>query len=249
MLLVSVGLWLAAFFINRSYPSPNKMLPELLLEPIQTDTTQEPFEFDYRGETYEVKPMAEYEMWGLIVSMNDINALTNYYHDKNTVNLQDICVVWGENISSGMYERMKFTSGEWTCYPKRKGTDAIDDFNGSHLGNNHLLASNEQVLKTIRSLNLGDQVHVKGQLVGYAKKGAPAGSFRNSSLSRDDTDCEVVFVNQIEILQKAHAEWQRVRMYSVYGIAGSIFLEIFFFFFVGDKKIFFRKSESKKNNE
>lgn len=102
----------------KELPKTSKVNNDLLKDPIQTETLRTDFSFNYRNKNYNVKPVADYELWGLVVSKNNINAWYNYYHDKNSVNLKDICIVWGKNIANEVYldSGINFKSGEWTCY-------------------------------------------------------------------------------------------------------------------------------------
>jgi hypothetical protein len=207
-------LFAVAWFRVQELPLPAEIDPALLREPVQEDVLGNDFEFEYKGKDYHVIPQADYELWGLVVSQNDINAWFNYYHDKNSVNLKDVCVVWGENIRNGAYRdrKVSYKSGEWTCYYYIKGR-LENPFYGNKLSNNHLLSDSEEIRGVIRQLNVGDQIRLSGWLVDYAEKGT--NWYRSTSLSRDDTNstsrsggaCEVMFVKEIELLGQSNLYW------------------------------------------
>lgn len=209
---------LISWFLVKDLPEKAEINPIIYNEPIQSDATnRKEFSFAYRGKDYNVKPQADYELWGLVVSVNNINTWYNYYHDENTVNLKDVCVVWGENARNGSYrdKKIKFSSGEWTCYYEWFGR-MQNEFYPFKLSNNHLLSDSEAVRSVIRNVNIGDQIHLKGSLVDYAEAGTSW--YRKTSLSRDDTNsssrsggaCEVFFVDNINILQRNHLFWNYV---------------------------------------
>lgn len=213
--LVYIILFCISWYMVKTLPPVEDIVPQMFYEPIQQeDTTKEKFEFEYRNRNYSVRPIADYELWGLVVTQNDIGIWYNYYHDNDSVNLRDVCVVWGENVKDGAYSQknLKFQSGEYTCYIKRKGI-IEKPFFGNKLSNNHLLSDNEQVRKIVRNINIGDQIHVKGTLVDYAEVGKTA--YRKTSISRDDINetsrsggaCEVFFIDEIEVLKQHQLYW------------------------------------------
>jgi len=215
------------------------MVPEMMNEPIQaTSTVLTDFDFDYRGTDYNVRPFVDYELWGLVVTMNNIKTWYNVYHDKDSVNLKDVCVIWGENLSSNAYRDVHYRSGEWTCYTRwYKKLDG--PFLGTKLSNNHLLSDNKKVRDIIKKVKIGDQIHLRGTLVGYAKKGEK--NYRNSSLTRTDTGngaCETFFVEKAEILKKGLATWYSLQKWSKNILVLLVFLQLIIFL----KKI---KKESK----
>jgi hypothetical protein len=226
-----------SFFKLKIFPDQNEIHPDLFNDPIQIDSAQkEPFVFNYANEEYRVKPIASYELWGLVVSHNDIKKWYNMYHDENSVNIKDLCVVWGENISSGIYRKMKFKNGEFTCYGDwgESSREEVKKFRNNSLSNNHLIASKENVRKIIRDIKIGDQIHLKGMLSSYGKTETPEKYYRSSSLRRDDTGsgaCETVFVEEIEILKKGMDFWYQVRDLSLYGFCILILLKFVLFIY------------------
>ncbi|HBI97081.1 MAG: hypothetical protein US83_C0009G0020 [Candidatus Falkowbacteria bacterium GW2011_GWC2_38_22] len=229
---------LTAWFQTKDLPEKTEINSAVYNEPIQSDaTSRKDFSFAYRGKDYEVKPLADYELWGLVVSVNNINAWYNFYHDENTVNLKDVCVVWGENARNGSYadKAIKFSSGEWTCYYEWFGR-MQNEFYPNKLSNNHLLSDSEAVRSLIRRANIGDQIHLQGALVDYAEDGTDW--YRKTSLSRDDVNsnsrsggaCEVFFVDDMDFLQRFHPFWNYVWQWK---------WRIFFFVFVINALWFF----------
>jgi hypothetical protein len=140
--IVLVVFYVASFFMIRKLPEKAELDSRLFKEPVQIETVREDFRFQYRGTDYKVIPQADYELWGLVVSVNDINKWYNYYHDENTVNLKDVCMVWGDNIRNEVYrdKEIKFSSGEWTCYYQWSGR-LQKQFYPNKLSNNHLLTA------------------------------------------------------------------------------------------------------------
>lgn len=182
---------------------PEEIEPALRSEPTQTATARAPFEFSYRGRACRVRPVAEYELWGLVVSHNDIHSVADIYHGRSSVDTKDLCVVWGGNLSRDDYRRVEFDSGPFTCYFEfEQGVR----FEMSEASNNHLITDREDVRRCIASVRVGDQIHLRGQLVDYQMDDWED-FWRQTSTIRYDTGCEVVYVETIEVLRRGTPVW------------------------------------------
>lgn len=193
-------------------PLGNNVVSSLQREPVQDNTARRPFSFEYMGTAYDVQPVASYDLRGLIVTHNDINAFWDIYHDESSVDTRDICVVWGENVIRNDIRRAKFWSTSWTCWFEYPPGVRL---NGHQLSNNHLITDDVSLRKRISRLRVGDQVRVQGMLVNYRPVGEQY--WRQSSLVRTDSGanaCEVVFVEQLDVLQPGNAGW-----YSLYTVS------------------------------
>ena len=193
-------------------PRSSEILSELREDPVQTNISLPSFRFDYRGATYIVQPVAEYSLRGLVVTHNNTTGIGDMYHDKNSVDLKDACVIWGENTLHELYKKVSFWSEPWTCFYQAKDDDTFEEFRGDQLSNNHLLAATPEVADRIRSIHIGDQIAFDGYLVNYYPVGFPE-NIRKTSLVRTDTGngaCEVVFVKNIAILKRGNPIWNRL---------------------------------------
>jgi len=214
-----------SYWATKQLPFVEEVVDEMLNEPIQSATRTRPFEFDYRGETYLVEPVADYELWGVVVTHNDITGMTDITHTEDSVDIKDICVVWGPNVQSNDYREVSYSSGDFTCFFSYK---RAMQFYHNKLSNNHLLSDNEQVRQVIRDVNIGDQVHLKGMLVNYAWASRPNWK-RNSSTTRNDAGrraCEVVFVDEFEILKATNSTSNTLFIISAWMLLLSIILKI-----------------------
>jgi hypothetical protein len=203
LLLLSLGLLLGGWYLKDRLPLPGDIREELHNDPIQTPTSAKPFDFTYRGKTYMVTPVADYELWGLVVTHNDITGITDITHDANSVDLKDLCVVWGSNLNNGDYREVKYSSGDFTCYWSYRRPM---NFRFDEIANNHLLSDSAAVRARIRHAEIGDQIHFKGMLVNYSPTANPQW-VRKTSTTRKDTGnhaCEVVFVEDFDILHTAN---------------------------------------------
>ncbi len=198
LLLVVLGSWRR----GRLDP-PAAMMAELLQPPQQTATARSPFEFEYRGRACRVRPVASYELWGLVVTHNDIESVADIYHDRSSVDTKDVCVIWGDNLRREDYQRVKFWSGPYTCY-FRIPDGARFALDGA--GNNHLITDRPEIREAIAGVRIGDQIHLRGLLVDYQMDDWET-FWRQTSQARNDSDCEVVFVESLEVLRRGTPGW------------------------------------------
>ena len=204
--LALVALFLLAWKNRGGLPGPAEIDPALLQEPLQQATEREPFEFAYNGRAVRVRPVAEYELWGLVVSHNNIRSIADIYHDSSSVDTKDLCVVWGSNLQSGELGKVEFDSGPWTCYYRYP---AGVRFVGSEMSNNHLLTDQDALRADLANIRIGDQIHVKGALVDYQVDDW-RDFWRRSSRVRNDGGngaCEVLYFEEVEVLVAGTPFW------------------------------------------
>jgi hypothetical protein len=230
ILIISIVVFVVAFLQKDRLPDKSDIVQELYQEPIQTPTEAVPLTVHQKGVTYTITPLYDYEFYGLVVSYHHSSAFDDYYHREwgDFINTKDICVIWGDNIETEIYKKLKFSSGSWTCYVKfssQTAQEASRKFNHACLSNNHLLAANKEVSRAIKSVERGDQVAFKGFLVNYDKDNIK--SFRTTSTTRKDYGCEVVYVTEATILKKANMLWRYLFQLTKYiMIIAGIFLII-----------------------
>jgi len=209
----------ASMLMKGRLPDPASILPDLLDEPVQTETgLPAPFDVTRKNITYTVTPLFDYELWGLIVSYHHAASFLDISHEmwKDYINVKDICVLWGKNVETGVYKRMKFRNRDFTCYYYYPDQETGRRFTENALSNNHLLPADPLVARAVMSARKGDQVHLEGWLVSYGIKDNPYR--RMSSTSRSDRGngaCETIYVTRFEILKKANPEWHALAKISI----------------------------------
>ncbi len=209
LLLLAIGLTGLAAVKRGAFVRHTAILPPLFQDPIQTPTTRPPFVFPYQGETYLVHPVAEYELWGLVVSHNNIHSVTDIYHDRASVDTKDLCVIWGPNLTRDDFQQVAYWSEPWSCV---LAVPAHLLFFPAHLSNNHLITADQRLRDRIDAVRIGDQIHLKGLLVNYSARRMPL-AWRMSSTTRHDRGngaCEVVFVEALDILQPGTPGWYAI---------------------------------------
>jgi hypothetical protein len=219
-------VFVASYFMRNRLPDKGLVLEPLLQNPIQTkDHLPEPFEVTRKNFTYTVTPLFSYELWGMIVSYHHSASFVDLSHKQwnDYLNTKDICVIWGTNVETGVYERMSFRNRDFTCFYRYPDRETGELFTENCLSNNHLLPADSFIADAILKARKGDQVHFKGWLVSYGVKGAPYA--RGSSTVRNDRGngaCEVVYVTEFEVLREANAAWRALHKLSLMLVALSL---------------------------
>jgi hypothetical protein len=182
------------------------------------------------GDRFTVQPVANYELWGLVVTHNDIHSVGDIYHDADSVDTKDLCVIWGNNLKNNDFQEIEYWSNSYFCRYQYPGDVT---FNGYQLSNNHLITDKQIIRDYIRNIQIGDQVHLKGMLVNYQSDSNPK-FWRKSSLTRNDSAngaCEVIFVEAIEVLKKGTPFWYGLYNFGWIIVPLIILLKIVGFFF------------------
>ena len=205
LLLAAIALTAISWYFKGQLPPPAEIELDLLQTPIQETTRAEPFSFDYKGKECRVEPVTSWEQWGLVVSHNNIESIADIYHDSTSVDTKDLCVIWGANLEDADYRQVDFKSGPWTCYFKYPGGVR---FHHNALGNNHLITDDPRVRRALEDVRVGDQVRLSGLLVNYQMDDWQD-FWRRTSTSRDDNGCEVVFLQEIDVLRRGTPGWYR----------------------------------------
>jgi hypothetical protein len=230
-LYAGFALYLSGTYFVSRFDDKLEISPSVRRDPIQTPIREDVFPFEYRGHHYEIQPVADYEISGLVVTHNEISSITDAYHTSDSVDFRDICLVWGANVGSGIFRRYKFFSMPWSCHyqPLDRNAELVED----QVSNNHLLAADESVRKTIVSMHIGDQVQLKGKLINYWQKEHPEYK-RRTSLVREDTGngaCEVLWVESAKILRAGGTNWHLLQSVGKWLLFAAVGLGAFLFLF------------------
>jgi len=214
LFLLSTLTMTASYFYKDKIPGPDYYDLEQLDSPRQTPAKDPAFTTQVNGQEYTVTPRFNYELDGVIVSYHNADAFGDIWHHnrwKDFINLRDLCVIWGENVATGVYRSMKFSNDSWTCWAYWPDQATGSQFTMNALSNNHLLTDDDAVKSALMSAEPGDHIRLKGVLSEYANKAA--GFQRGTSTIREDTGngaCETVYLDGFEIIKKANRKSRRL---------------------------------------
>lgn len=216
----SLILFVCALWRGNQIPERETWQPALLTEPQQTPTERLPFSTSAGGVTYQITPLYEYELYGMVVSRHRADTWWDYLHAEwnDHLNITDLCVIWGDNGRNDAYKEFSFYSQQFTCNYSTNSQEAYTQFNQSALSNNHLLSDKESLVRLLRQVQVGDQVHLRGVLAEYAHQHEGQNFKRGSSVTRNDTGngaCETIYLDSLEIIQKGGGGWRALKWLAV----------------------------------
>jgi hypothetical protein len=207
ILLLCIAVWR-----SDALPPQTEITHDLMREPIQVKLEEGTFTVTKNDIDYTIQPLYNYDLVGLVVSKHNADTWWDYIHRETNdhINITDLCVIWGNNIRSGSYLDMTFSSGQFTCYPSTSSAEAYAKYDPTALSNNHLLTDNSDLAKRMRSVRIGDQIHLRGKLAIYSHNQGFAYK-RGTSTTRTDTGngaCETIFVDDFQIIKGNSKTWR-----------------------------------------
>lgn len=226
LFIVFLLLLAFSYFLKDDYRKVKNIQPEVLPAPLQDVVdNNEPIKFSQDGFAYNLTPVAKYQIQGLVVHQMDYRFFS--INNSDSVFPVDLCLTWGDNLINKSYQekQLSFSQDSRFCFYKWRGETAI---NPDLISNNHLIASDAKILSVINKIKAGDQVLISGYLVDVqANKAGKVSDYDpdsfnlKSSLTRTDTGagaCEIIYVNDIKIVQAAHPVWSFLFNFSFYAL-------------------------------
>lgn len=221
--LVFLLLFLVSSFLGEGLPAASDIDPRIFAPPVQERVQMAPFTVRSEDVDYTITPLYSYDLHGLVVSCHDSDGLFDYYHKLwgDTLNVKDLCVLWGSNVQTDIYTKLNYSSGSYTCYVSTPDSDIWRRFDTSELSNNHLLTDDPAIAAALRDTAVGDQVRIRGYLSQYSHG---QGFERGTSISRTDTGngaCETIFITGYDVLSRYGGPWRAIRSASLLGFAAT----------------------------
>ena len=207
LFVVSFSAAAILYLLKDELPPASYYDLENLGEPLQEPTREEAFLTQVSGEKYLITPKFDYQLDGVVVSYNNSGDFSDYFHRywNDYLNLRDLCVIWGDNVETGVYLDMDFHNDSWTCWIRWPSREVGEIFNKEQISNNHLLIDNPAIEKKLMHAEPGDHIRFKGVLAEY--RNPRTGFHRGTSITRTDTGngaCETIYVTDFEIVRKAN---------------------------------------------
>jgi hypothetical protein len=233
-----LAVFIVTFFTRNSYRGVSEIKPEILLEPIQAESSEkEVISFEKDDYQYELAPLYDYEINGLVVHRMDYTWFSLYKMDS--IFPLDLCIMWGGDVKSGVYKNknLKFSQDSRFCRYSWRGNLK---FNANEVSNNHILVKDKALENRLKSINAGDQIKIKGKLVnvsgqniGSPGKYDPENFKMKSSVRRNDTEagaCEIIYLEDFEILKKGNPVSSSFFKISYWGLLTIVFWNVINFF-------------------
>ncbi len=224
MFVIAVVVLGMSFFQKDKLPGPEFFSDAVLSDPLQTPTDKAPFQTQINNQVYTITPLFDYHLSGVVVTDYESGSLGDIYHHrqwKDFLNVKDLCVVFGKNVQSDVFRKLRYRSGPWTCFFQIPDRQTGKQFRSDQLSNNHILTDNIDLHRLVMRAAPGDEVRISGMLANYQNQAT--GFERETSISRTDTGngaCETIFVTDFSITKKANHLWRM--MYRVAGWAASL---------------------------
>ncbi|MHC4841143.1 MAG: hypothetical protein ACYTDT_09345 [Planctomycetota bacterium] len=212
--LACIGLIVAGAVFGGELPDASDIHPDVRQQPIQGGYSGPGIVLDHDGHTYNVEPVATYDVTSLIVSENDLD---QKWIDEYGLS-QDLGMIWGENTIDERFQNYEFSSGSYVLYAS---VPHGVPFSKTEIGNVHVLPANADAVKALDAIEKGAQVRLQGKLINYTR--ADLIGTRKSSLTRDDTGmgaCEVMLVENVEILSNPNAKYESMIWFGSWGLLG-----------------------------
>jgi len=211
-------------FLHRNDFQPDLQLEaELENPPLQKIISKAPFTVAVNSVNYQIQPLYDYTLYGLVVSYAHHDGDTMLHKLWNDhLNTADVCVVWSNTAFDLDLNDYSFWNGQFTCNIKTSDSAAWARFNTHQLSNNHLLSDDPVLRSKIEGISVGDQIYIKGWLAEY---GGDGGGKRGTSITREDTGngaCETIFVHEFDILRASSNPWRKLMYLSLILFLGTI---------------------------
>ena len=245
LLLVLLVVCGVTYFQRNNYKSVDEIAPETLSEPLQRQLyTPDHIVFVRDGYKFDVTPLYDYKLSGLLVSKMGYRFFSIYKYDS--IFPFDVCVIWGSNVKRKVYKKktIKFSQDCRWCNVSWNEPDV--DFDFTEISNNHLLINNREIEGKIKSLVQGDQIQILGRLVNVKAfkvntkdTSSPEEISWRTSTTRTDSGagaCEIIYVDKIKILKKANVIPSLVYQISFYCLIALVAINVLRFLW----QLFFR---------
>lgn len=219
LIAISFVFLLISFYKKNDLSPQIPILPDISVEPEQSRTRAKKFKVSVNDVDYEIKPLYDYELNGLVVSykLHDGNMrLHKAWNDH--LNVADYCVVWGDTAKAQTLPKINFWNGQFTCNFSTRNREAWSNFDETQISNNHLISDDTLIRDQLSDVRIGDQIRIQGRLAEYTNLNTKGK--RGTSITRDDKGngaCETIFVESVQVLSSYSSIWRKL-MYASLGV-------------------------------
>lgn len=187
---------------------------DILPEPVQRNIEKESFTISKYGMNITLTKLASYDIVGKVEAIKDFssNFLANFFsfssdNFTNYISPRDLALSWGEvsldkNSNSIVADQYYFNEERRVLFSynyeltSKYGREYVE----THVSNNHIIALDDGIRKQLMKIKQSDVVRIIGYLVDV--KCDNGWSWGPSSMSREDTGCEIIYAEDIVIMRK-----------------------------------------------
>lgn len=166
----------------------------VLNNPVQIlNNDLEAYSVELGSKKMDIKNVADFTIWGIITSISGQSLV-----DQN--NVVNICIMWGENLLLHQYGSYQSWHKNGICNLKLP-KEYSQLFEVRKFSNNHILLPTTSLINKAKSLNVGDQIKISGDLVNVREHDTK--TWLNTSIIREDVGdgaCEIILAKEIEVL-------------------------------------------------
>ena len=181
------------FLVWKFFSSESKADWDGQLSPSEPVQASDNFPLPWTKDKYTFTPMANYHIKAVVLSKHHYWAIDS----GDELAPYDLALGWGPMSDAKVINQLKITQdGRWYNYYWKNPPPIAPGEIAHHSANTHIIASDRDILKEVKSIKRFDVVDLEGYLVNISRED---GWHWQSSLSRDDTGCEVFWVNKIEV--------------------------------------------------
>ncbi|MCP3683981.1 MAG: hypothetical protein GY861_14970 [bacterium] len=157
----------------------------------------EPFVQEVDGKSFEIIPVASYEVTALVAGRRN-------YNDDLSISPMDLALIWGDLATRNYEDYVKISqpNRKWSFRISSSASSKID-LVSEHGANTHIIPANEKVLEGLKTINKNQMVYLKGYLSNV--KGP--NRFWSTSLTREDKysgSCEILYVEKLIIADEIY---------------------------------------------
>ncbi|MFH1690987.1 MAG: hypothetical protein ABIC68_00235 [Candidatus Omnitrophota bacterium] len=232
---VLFGLFIATSFFADNYKTVDHIAPKALKDPLQTEPkNKNMIRFTKNDYKFEIKPLYDYEINGLVVSKFDYDSWLVSIRKTDKIFVTDLCIIWGSNLKKKIYKNPfgRFSQDMRFCNYQCHG----GEFNACEFSNNHLIVKDKKMRNKIKKIRIGDQISLRGQLVSLSADLVKQGSVFDgqhitwqSSTTRQDGGhgaCEVIYVEDVQILQRGNPVARTLKFLSLLSLFSLIIINL-----------------------
>lgn len=170
----------------------------------QSDARREPFRVHARDRDLLLKPLAHYEVRGMVLSE------THYWIDDSApLSPVDLCIAWGGIAEPKIFRQLSISqSYRWCSWTYSESFPYDNGYINRNMANTHLIPATRSLAIAAKRVRRGDWIEIEGELVEISGTLKGREFTWRSSISREDEGggaCEVLYLTRLQFRGR---EWR-----------------------------------------